>query len=163
EAGLSPAERGPADGGTEPEADRHGGTEAPAEPADQSRCEDREGDDRTGRPVPARAQVDPATVVERRPSPGGGVKPRPAPGIGPDPSPRRVRAPVRTDVGSPDVAVAAPVLPLAVGVEILGAVDVLAHVPVALRPRDAVLPRLLPAVEVARAGAVEVLPSRTAR
>src|SRR5690606_13129423 len=132
---------------TEAEADGHAGAEAVAVPADERGSPDRVRDHRTRRPVPGRVEIDPAAVMERRPSPDRTIEPGPAPGLDPDPAAAGIRTPTRGYVGrAPYLTVAAAVFPLAVFVEVLRAVDVLADVAIARRLGDARFARGLPRV-----------------
>src|SRR5262249_793202 len=88
------------------------------------------------------------------------VDPGPPPRVLPHPAPGAVRSPVRRHAARPPhVAVVVAVLPVTVVVEVLGTVDPVAHVAVAVRVLDArralllpVVARLACAVQAVRAG-----------
>ncbi len=118
---LARRQRHPADSGpaTHGDADLQA---RPADPGDQRRRVDRAAHVGARRPAPAAADVDPATVVERRKAPGRVVDPGPAPGRHPGPAAGGVRRPAGRDAARhPQRAVLGVLLPGAVAVEVFDA------------------------------------------
>src|SRR5262249_21772196 len=101
---------------------------APTEESDQRRSPVVACRNRTGNPAPATRSMEPAAIVIRSPAPRIGADPRPTVVIRPNPAPSLVRSPLVADRGIPHVAILRIVLPRAVSVQILSAVNVGAHI-----------------------------------
>jgi len=151
-AGLSPTQRRPPD----VSAGESGGhrdavavaRSIPVEADQRGRIQGAR-DEGSRRPIPGAVQPDPPAVVERRPSPGSVVQPGPAPRSDPDPPAIAVGRPTGLDgVGPPELSVATVVLPYAVLVEVLDAVDLAAHMLVAVRGIDPVIAFPFPEIEI---------------
>ena len=85
----------------------------------------------------------------RRPTPGIGAHPGPAIVVFPDPAAILIRRPIGPDIGGlPHRTIIRIVHPLAVLIQILGAADVGADVPVALRTLNIAVALVIPAIEI---------------
>src|SRR5438105_4486951 len=99
-------------------------------------------------PAPAEAGlIEPAAVVIRRPTPGIVADPGPSIPVFPSPAARLVWSPIRAySGGPPHRAVGFYILPRAVLIEILGAVDSGADILTAGRLQKATVPIVAPAI-----------------
>jgi hypothetical protein len=149
--GFPPAQRNPSDPGRgQTERNRDRGTEGNARPVEPYERRGVDGARYTwaGPPVPAAVQSDPAAVVERRPSPGGGIQPGPSPRVDPDPATIAIGSPSRfDDRGAPECPITGPLLPDTIFVEVFRSVDFLTDVTVASRRIDSSGPALVPGVQ----------------
>src|SRR2546425_7975162 len=102
--------------------------------------------DRARIPAPAGRSVVPIAIVIWRPAPRLIAEPTPAVVIDPDPAAIAVWRPVGRHARAPDLAVARIVHPLAVRIQILGAVYIGTHVLITARALQGAVAAVVPVI-----------------